>query len=65
MPDFDGIQVCRQLKQDSRTRDIPVIFSSGVNDVLEKNEALKAGGVAYVIKPFQAEELLILIEKNL
>ena len=58
MPDMDGFEVCRRLKADERTRDIPVIFISALDEGLDKATAFSVGGVDYVTKPFQAEEVL-------
>jgi DNA-binding response OmpR family regulator len=57
MPDMDGFEVCRQLKADARLREIPVIFISALSDTLDKIQAFGAGGVDYVTKPFQIEEV--------
>jgi two-component system, NtrC family, sensor kinase len=65
MPDLDGYQVCEQLKADERTRDIPVIFISALNEVLDKVKAFKVGGLDYITKPFQAEEVLARVETHL
>ena len=56
MPDMDGFQVCRELKQYPSTRDIPVIFLSALTDTFDKVRAFEAGGVDYITKPFQFEE---------
>ncbi len=58
MPEPDGYEVCRQLKAEERTRDIPVIFVSALNEVMDKVKAFSAGGVDYITKPFQTEEVL-------
>jgi PAS domain S-box-containing protein len=58
LPDMDGFEVCRRLKEDRRTHDIPVIFISGLNEVVDKVKGFAAGGVDYVTKPFQAQEVL-------
>ncbi len=58
MPGMDGYEVCRQLKADERTRDIPVIFLSALHDTRDKINAFAVGGVDYVTKPFQEEEVL-------
>lgn len=58
MPDMDGYEVCRRLKKDMRTSDIPVIFISALNDINEKIKGFKAGVVDYIIKPFDSGELL-------
>jgi len=65
MPDMDGFEVCRHLKEDPRTGSIPVIFISALEDVADKVKGLAAGGVDYVTKPFQSEELLARVETHL
>ncbi|HRV92467.1 MAG TPA: response regulator [Anaerolineae bacterium] len=65
MPEMDGYEVCRQLKADERTRDIPIIFLSALDDVDDKLQAFEAGGVDYVSKPFYEAELLARIETHL
>ena len=65
MPGMDGYEVCRQLKADEQTRHIPVIFISALDDVLNKVEAFQAGGVDYITKPFQIEEVLARVENQL
>ena len=58
MPEMDGYAVCEQLKADERTRDIPVIFISALHETFDKVRAFSVGGVDYISKPFQAEEVL-------
>lgn len=65
MPMIDGIETCRLLKSDDRTCSIPVIFISAMQDTEEKVKAFQAGGVDYVLKPFQIEEVLARIEIHL
>ncbi len=65
MPGLDGIEICRRLKADSRTRDIPVIFVSAVTDSEDRVEAFRAGGVDFISKPFQREEVLARVETHL
>lgn len=65
MPDMDGYQVCRLLKSDEITRDIPVIFISALDEAIDKVRAFEVGGVDYVTKPFQAEEVLARLENQL
>lgn len=65
MPDMDGYQVCQQLKADETTKDIPVIFISAINDVMDKVKAFAVGGVDFITKPFQLEEVLARIETHL
>lgn len=65
MPDMDGYEVCRQLKQDGATCAIPVIFLSALDDVFDKVAAFEAGGVDYITKPFQIQEVLVRIHTHL
>lgn len=65
MPQMNGYEVCQHLKADERTRDIPVIFISALGDVLDKVKAFSVGGVDYITKPFQVEEVLARIETHL
>ena len=51
MPDMDGYEVCTRLKADVRTRDIPVIFISAMNEVEDEARGLEAGGLDYITKP--------------
>jgi diguanylate cyclase (GGDEF)-like protein len=65
MPDMDGYQVCTQLKANPQTCDIPVIFVSAQDDVLDKVKAFAVGGVDYITKPFQIEEVLARVQNQL
>ena len=65
MPDMDGYAVCERLKADERTRDIPVIFISALNEVIDKVKGFALGGVDYITKPFQAEEVLARVQTHL
>ncbi|MDF5717574.1 MAG: response regulator [Rhizonema sp. NSF051] len=65
MPDIDGYEVCRQLKTFDNTRAIPVIFLSALDDALDKVKAFQVGGLDYITKPFQVEEMLIRIQTQL
>jgi len=65
MPGMDGYEVCKQLKSEEKTRKIPVIFISALNEVDDKVKALSLGGVDYITKPFQAEEVLARIKTHL
>ena len=56
-PGMSGYEVCEQLKADEKLRDIPVIFISALNEVMDKVKAFNTGGVDYVTKPFQFEEV--------
>ncbi|MEM8638151.1 MAG: diguanylate cyclase [Cyanobacteria bacterium P01_G01_bin.54] len=65
MPEMDGYEVCRDLKADVRTQEIPIIFISALDDVLDKVRAFQVGGVDYVTKPFHAEEVIARIATQL
>lgn len=65
MPDLDGYEVCRNLKDDPQTRHIPVIFISALDRPTDKVHAFEAGGVDYITKPFQVQEILSRIESQL
>jgi len=65
MPEMTGYEVCQQLKASDRTRDIPVIFISALGDVLDKVKAFQVGGVDYITKPFQLEEVQARITTHL
>ncbi len=57
MPDMDGFEVCRQLKMDKVIDSIPVIFMTALSEVDEKVKGFSAGGVDYVTKPLQLDEI--------
>ena len=65
MPGMDGFEVCRRLKQDVTTSDIPIIFISAQNDSPSKVQGFNAGGVDYINKPFQREEVLARVRTHL
>jgi two-component system sensor histidine kinase/response regulator len=65
MPEMDGYEVCRQLKANERTREIPVIFMSALDEIMDKVKAFSVGGVDYITKPFQVEEVLARVETHI
>src|SRR5918997_1775651 len=65
MPDMNGYEVCSSLKATEATSQIPVIFISALGEVLDKVKAFRVGGVDYITKPFQLEEVLARIETHL
>jgi len=65
MPELSGFEVCEQLKAQPATRDIPVIFISALDDVQDKVRAFRTGGVDYITKPFQIDEVLARVETHL
>jgi diguanylate cyclase (GGDEF)-like protein len=65
MPEMDGYEVCEKLKANQLTHDIPVIFLSALDDVFDKVRGFGAGGVDYITKPFQIEEVVVRIQHQL
>ncbi|HAA26371.1 MAG TPA: hypothetical protein DCE56_00200 [Cyanobacteria bacterium UBA8553] len=65
MPQMNGYQVCEKLKASSVTQDIPIIFISALNEGVDKAKAFTVGGVDYITKPFQTEEVLARVENQL
>ncbi len=65
MPEMDGYEVCRQLKADAVLKEIPVIFLSALNETMDKVKAFSVGGVDYMTKPFQFEEVMARVKAHL
>lgn len=65
MPKMSGFSVCRLLREAPATQDIPVIFLTSANDLEERLEGFSLGGVDYVLKPFEAEEVLARVRLHL
>lgn len=65
MPEMDGFEVCTRLKADKKLRSIPVIFLSALNETEDKVRAFKSGGVDFITKPFQFEEVQARVETHL
>jgi diguanylate cyclase (GGDEF)-like protein len=65
MPEMDGYEVCRRLKQVEATNPVPVIFLSALDETLDKVKAFEAGGLDYITKPFRLEEVLARIQTQL
>jgi len=65
MPGIDGYEVCRQLKEDPATRDIPVIFLSALSETKDKIRGLDLGAVDYISKPFQPHEVIARVNTHL
>jgi PAS domain S-box-containing protein len=65
MPGIDGFEVCRRLKKEAKTRDIPVIFMTARSEVEDKLQGFKAGAVDYVTKPLQIDEVIARVETQL
>ena len=65
MPGMDGFEVCRQLKADPATHDIPIIFLSALGQTQDKVKGLNLGAVDYITKPFQPEEVIARVDTHL
>ncbi|MCU0534399.1 MAG: response regulator [Hydrococcus sp. Prado102] len=65
MPQMNGYEVCQRLKANPDAKEIPVIFISALNEVFDKVKAFAVGGVDYITKPFQVEEVLVRVENQL
>ena len=65
LPDMDGFEVCQRLKSENGTHDIPVIFITAKDDVVDKMKGFEVGGVDYITKPFHAEDVLARVETHL
>ncbi len=65
MPDIDGFEVCRRLKNDPRTQAIPIIFMTALTETENRLEGFKVGGVDYVSKPFQQQEVLARVRSHM
>ena len=65
MPEMDGFEVCSRLKQNERTRDVPIIFVSALQDVQDRVRAFEAGGVDFISKPIEEAEVLARVKTHL
>ena len=65
MPGIDGYEVCRRLKANPLTEAVPVIFLSALGDSIDKVQAFGVGGVDYITKPFQLDEVLVRVKNQL
>ncbi|MBU0509835.1 response regulator, partial [bacterium] len=65
MPEMDGYEVCRRLKSIEKSRNVPVIFISAYGETANKVEGFKAGGIDFITKPFEREEVLARVEIHL
>jgi len=65
MPGIDGYEVCKRLKKDPKTNDIPIIFVTGVGEALQRNLGFQLGCVDYITKPFEISEIKSKVETHL
>lgn len=65
MPDLDGYQVCEILKSHAETKEVPIIFISALDEVVDKVKAFQMGGNDFITKPFEVEEVLVRVKTQL
>jgi len=65
MPEMNGYEVCHKLKSQEHTAEIPVIFLSALDEVLDKVKAFEVGGVDYISKPYNNQEVLIRVKNQI
>ena len=65
MPEMDGFELCRRLKQDKRTKHVPIIFVSALQDIQARIQGFEAGGVDFISKPFQELEILARVRTHM
>ncbi len=65
MPGMDGFETCLLLKADEKAKDIPVLFVSSLSETVDKVRGFEAGGIDYITKPFQQEEVLARVSTHL
>ncbi len=64
-PTVDGYEICKKLKADETTQDIPIIFISALDQSIDKIKAFQVGGVDYITKPFQSDEVLARVQTHI
>lgn len=65
MPQLNGYEVCQHIKANESSREIPVLFLSAFNEAIDKVKAFQVGGLDYITKPFQVEEVLARVDTHL
>ena len=65
MPGIDGFEVCRRLKAEPRTREVPVVFLSASQEPVDKLQGFRLGGVDFITKPYQSEEVLARVQTHI
>lgn len=65
MPELDGYEVCRMLKEQPETREIPIIFLTAKTDTDSLVKGFESGGVDYIVKPFKTRELLARVKTHI
>jgi two-component system, sensor histidine kinase len=64
MPDMNGYEVCQHLKSQAQAAEIPIIFLSALDNTFDKVRAFEVGGIDYITKPFQVEEIVIRVKNQ-
>lgn len=65
LPGMNGFEICKILKADTETQDIPIIFISALNQIENKVNGFKVGGTDYIVKPFQKEEVIVRVDSQI
>lgn len=65
MPGIDGFEACRRIKTDPRLSSIPIVFVTALNDTINRMEGYRAGGIDYISKPVDGNELLDRVKKHI
>ncbi len=65
LPDINGFEVCKLIKADKTSQEIPVIFLSALQEITDKLMGFEVGGVDYITKPFKSEEVIIRVQTHL
>lgn len=65
MPEMNGFEVCEAMQKDPRLKEIPVLFLSAANEEFDKVKGFHVGGVDYITKPFQIEEVMARVTTHL
>ena len=65
MPEVDGYEICQRFKANRKTADIPIIFITALDDILDKVRAFNVGGVDYITKPFEFAEVIVRVQNQL
>jgi DNA-binding response OmpR family regulator len=65
MPEMNGFEVCKRLKANQKTQDIPVIFVTALSETVNKVKGFQLGAVDYITKPFEREEVLARVKTHL
>jgi DNA-binding response OmpR family regulator len=65
MPGMNGFEFCEKLKQDEQFKEIPIIFLSAAHEMEDKIKAFRIGGIDYITKPFQFDEVLVRVKTHI